>query len=399
MTDIIIYDALRTPRGKRMGSLAPISPIRLAAAPLAALATRYDFTAAPVEDVIMGCAVPVGEQGADIAKAAVVAAGYPQEVPASQVNRFCGSGLDAVCSAAGQIGSGQLELAIGSGIEHMSRVEMGSDRGAWASDPRETLITHYAPQGIGADLIATLNGMSRIDVDTYAAQSQARAAIAISEGRFDKSIIPVSDNAGLIALTKDEHPRPNTTVDTLAKLKPAFAAPGQSGFDQRAILRYPSVEYINHVHTGGNSSGIVDGAAAVLLGSPDVGARIGAEKRARLRSWAHIGSEPTIMLTGPAAATRLALKRAGMTIADVDLFEINEAFSSVVLFAMQELAIDPERVNVNGGAIALGHPLGATGAMLIGTVLDELERQNKTIGLVTLCVAGGMASAAVIERI
>lgn len=398
MADIYIYDAVRTPRGKRNGGAAAISPIQLGATPLRALAERTDLGAG-VGDVVMGCVVPVGEQGGDIARASVLAAGWPIEVPAVQINRFCGSGLDAVIQAAGQVGSGMVDIAVGGGVESMSRVPMGADRGAWASDPRETLASHYIPQGIGADVIATQYGFSRADVDAYAAESQARAAAATQGGRFNKSLVPVLDSAGLPVCTTDEHMRPGTTAEALGKLRPAFEAAGKAAFDQRIKFKYPDLDRIDHVHTGGNSSGIVDGAAAVLLGSKTAADAMGRKPRARLRGWANIGSEPSIMLTGPVPATNLALQRAGMSISNIDLFEINEAFASVVLFAMQDLGLDHTRVNVNGGAIALGHPLGATGAMLLGTVLDELERQDKSTALITLCVAGGMGTAAIIERV
>jgi acetyl-CoA C-acetyltransferase len=292
-----------------------------------------------------------------------------------------------------------VDIAVGGGVESMSRVPMGADRGAWASDPRETLATHYVPQGIGADVLATQYGFSRADVDGYAAESQARATAAVQGGRFSKSIVPLKNSAGLVECDHDEHMRPGTTVEQLSKLRPAFEAAGKAAFDQRIKFKYPDLEQINHVHTAGNSSGIVDGAAAVLLGNKTAGDTMGQKPRARLRAWANIGSEPSIMLTGPVPSTELALKRAGMTVNDIDLFEINEAFASVVMFAMEELSIDHSKVNVNGGAIALGHPLGATGAMLLGTVLDELERQDKSVGLVTLCVAGGMGTAAIIERV
>lgn len=399
MNSIYIYDALRTARGKRFGGASTISPIELGAVPLRALAERNDLSAAPVEDVVMGCVVPVGEQGGVIARASVLAAGWPQEVPAVQISRFCGSGLDAVCLAAGQIAAGQVEVAVGGGVEHMSRVPMGADRGAWASDPRQTLATHYVPQGIGADAIATRAGFSRQDVDAYAAESQRRAAAAVAAGAFDASIVSVRDLNGRIVLERDEHLRAGTTVAQLGALKPAFATSGKAGFDTRFIMGYPDMEFIDHVHTAGNSSGIVDGAAAVLLGSESAGARLGRRPRARIRAWANVGSEPSIMLTGPVAATELALKRAKMAVTDIDLFEINEAFASVVLFTQARLGLDPERVNVNGGAIALGHPLGATGAMLVGTALDELERRGQSTALITLCVAGGMGTAAIIERV
>lgn len=399
MTDVYIYDAVRTPRGKRNGGAAATTPIQLGATPLRALSARNDIAGDTVGDVVLGCVVPVGEQGGDIARASVLAAGWSQDVPAVQVNRFCGSGLDAVGQAAGQVASGMVDVAVGGGVESMSRVPMGADRGAWASDPSETFQTHYVPQGIGADVLATKYGFTRQDVDAYAAESQARAAAAVQGGRFDGSIVPITNAAGLVECDRDEHMRPGTTVEALGKLRPAFEAAGKMAFDQRIKFKYPELEQISHVHTGGNSSGIVDGAAAVLLGSETAGDRLGKKPRARLRSWANVGSEPAIMLTGPVPAARTALKRAGMEISDVDLFEVNEAFASVVLFTMEELGLDHSQVNVNGGAIALGHPLGATGAMLLGTVLDELERQDKSVGLVTLCVAGGMGTAAVIERI
>ncbi|MGG7567078.1 acetyl-CoA C-acetyltransferase [Rhodovulum sp. DZ06] len=399
MSEVYIYDAVRTPRGKRNGGAAAISPIQLGATPLRALSERNDLSGALVGDVVMGCVVPVGEQGGDIARASVLAAGWPIEVPAVQINRFCGSGLDAVGQAAGQIGAGMCDIAVGGGVESMSRVPMGADRGAWASDPRETIASHYVPQGIGADVLATQYGFSRTDVDAYAAESQARAAAAVQGGRFAKSIVPVKNSAGLVECERDEHMRPGATVESLSKLKPAFEAAGKAAFDARIKLRYPELEKVTHVHTAGNSSGIVDGAAAVLMGDASAEAKLGKKPRAKLRSWANIGSEPSIMLTGPVPATELALKRAGMTINDIDLFEINEAFASVVMFAMEELGLDHSKVNVNGGAIALGHPLGATGAMLLGTVLDELERQDKSVGLITLCVAGGMGTAAIIERV
>lgn len=399
MSEVYIYDAVRTPRGKRNGGAAAVSPIQLGATPLRALSERNDLKGNQVGDVVMGCVVPVGEQGGDIARASVLAAGWPIEVPAVQINRFCGSGLDAVGQAAGQVGAGMVDIAVGGGVESMSRVPMGADRGAWASDPRETLASHYIPQGIGADVIATQYGFSRTDVDSYAAESQARAAAAVQGGRFTNSLVPIRNSAGLVECDHDEHMRPGTTVEGLAKLRPAFEAAGKAAFNQRIKFKYPDLETVNHVHTGGNSSGIVDGAAAVLLGNAAAGDTLGKKPRARLRSWANIGSEPSIMLTGPVPATKLALKRAGMEISDIDLFEINEAFASVVMFAMEELSLDHAKVNVNGGAIALGHPLGATGAMLLGTVLDELERQDKSVGLITLCVAGGMGTAAIIERV
>ncbi len=401
MSEVYIYDAVRTPRGKlKGGALQEITPIQLAATPLRALRARNGLAADAVEDVVFGCVVPVGEQGGDITRAAVLAADYDESVPGVQINRFCGSGLDAVNLAAGQVASGQVGLAVGGGVESMTRVGMGSDFGAWVADPRETFRTHYVPQGIGADLIATQRGYSRRDVDGLAVESQRRTAVAQDEGRYAKSLIPVLDMHGTVICDTDEHPRRGTTLESLGRLDAAFAGPGKTaGFDERVMLRYPGVERVEHVHTAGNSSGIVDGAAAVLVGSPDAGAALGLKPRARIRSWATIGSEPSIMLTGPVEASRRALKRAGMAVSDIDLMEINEAFASVVLYVTEELGIGMERVNVNGGAIALGHPLGATGAMLLGTVLDELERTGKGTGLVTLCVAGGMGTAAIIERL
>ncbi len=401
MSDVYIYDAVRTPRGKlRGGALQQVTPIRLAASVLTALRERNGYAADAIDDVVFGCVVPVGEQGGDITRAAVLAAGYDQSVPGVQINRFCGSGLDAVNMAAGQVASGQCGLAIGGGVESMTRVPMGSDAGAWTSDPRETFASHYVPQGIGADVIATLRGYDRVAVDGFAVESQRRTAVAQDEGRFARSLVPVRDMHGAILLERDEHPRRGATLQSLAKLEPAFAGPGKAaGFDERIIMRYPGIEKINHVHTAANSSGIVDGAAAVLVGSAAAGDALGLKPRARVRGWATVGSEPAIMLTGPVEASNRALKRAGMAARDIDLFEVNEAFASVVMFVAEELGVGLDRVNVNGGAIALGHPLGATGAMMLGTVLDELERTGRSTGLITLCVAGGMGTAAIIERV
>ncbi|MGR7994450.1 acetyl-CoA C-acetyltransferase [Xanthobacter sp. ZOL 2024] len=401
MSDVYVYDAVRTPRGKlRGGALQQVTPIRLAASVLTALRARNGYAADAIDDVVFGCVVPVGEQGGDITRAAVLAAGYDQSVPGVQINRFCGSGLDAVNMAAGQVASGQCGLAIGGGVESMTRVPMGSDAGAWTSDPRETFASHYVPQGIGADVIATLRGYDRVAVDGFAVESQRRTAVAQDEGRFARSLVPVRDMHGAILLERDEHPRRGATLQSLAKLEPAFAGPGKAaGFDERIIMRYPGIEKINHVHTAANSSGIVDGAAAVLVGSAAAGDALGLKPRARVRGWATVGSEPAIMLTGPVEASNRALKRAGMAARDIDLFEVNEAFASVVMFVAEELGVGLDRVNVNGGAIALGHPLGATGAMMLGTVLDELERTGGSTGLITLCVAGGMGTAAIIERV
>jgi acetyl-CoA C-acetyltransferase len=401
VTEVYIYDSVRTPRGKvRDSKLQTVSPIRLAATPLAALRERCALEPDAVEDVVMGCVVPVGEQGGNITRAAVLAAGFDRSVPGAQISRFCSSGLDAVNMAAGQIASGQLGLAIGGGVESMSRVPMGSDQGSWVSDPQETFGTHYIPQGIAADVIATRKGYSRSSLDAYAAASQRKAAEAQAGGHFDSSVVPVKDINGVSVLAKDDHIRPQTTVESLGRLEPAFEKLSrEQGYTERALLSYPEIERLTHVHTAGNSSGIVDGAAAVLLGSKEAGETRGLKPRARIRSWAAIGSDPTIMLTGPTPASRRALKRAGMEASDIDLFEINEAFAAVVLNVVEEMNLDMIRVNVNGGAIALGHPLGASGAILLGMALDELERRDLSTALITLCVAGGMGSATIIERV
>jgi acetyl-CoA C-acetyltransferase len=402
MDEAFIFDAVRSPRGrgKPDGALHEVTPVNLVSQVLAALRDRNDLDTAAVDDVILGCVSPVGEQGSCIARTAVLNAEYDQGVPGTQINRFCASGLEAVNIAAAQIMAGQSALAIGGGVECMSRVPMGSDSGALHADPAIAYKTYFVPQGIGADLIATLHGFSRADVDAYAVESQKRASTAWDEGRFDGSIVPIRDLLGQVLLARDEHPRPGTALDDLAGLRPAFAAIGeQAGFDAVALQKYPQVERIDHVHTGGNSSGIVDGAAAVLLGSKSAGAALGLKPRARIRAFASVGTDPTIMLTGPAPSAEKVLKRAGMSLADIDLFELNEAFASVVLLYMRKLGIDHNRINVNGGAIALGHPLGATGAMILGTVLDELERSNLATALVNLCVGGGMGTATIIERV
>jgi acetyl-CoA C-acetyltransferase len=402
MTDAFILDAVRTPRGRGRpdGSLHTITPIQLAAQALAALRDRNSLDTKLVDDVTLGCVTPVGEQGADIARVAALVAGYDESVPGKQLNRFCASGLESVNTAAAQVMSGSSELAIGGGVESMSRVPMGSDGGAWAIDPRVAWQQYFVPQGISADLIATLDGYTRETVDAYAVESQRRAAYAQQNGHFDRSIIPVKDAIGEVALAKDEYLRPGTTMDDLAKLKPAFTQMGEdAGFDAVAIMRYPQVETINHVHTAGNSSGIVDGAAAVLVGSKKAARKTGIRPRARIVGFASIGSEPTIMLTGPAAASRRVLKRCGMKASDIDLWEINEAFASVVLRYMRDMEIPPEKVNVNGGAIAMGHPLGATGAIVLNIALDELERRNLSTALVTLCIGAGMGTATIIERV
>ena len=402
MADAYIYDHVRTPRGrgKADGALHEVTPIELTRQVLIALKERSSLDTSLVDDVILGCVAPVGEQGADIARVAVMHAGYAQSVPGKQINRFCASALEAVNSGAAQIMSGQSDLVIGGGVESMSRIPMGADGGAWAIDPQVAFHTYFVPQGISADLIATLNGISRQDLDAYALESQKRAANSWGKGYFKNSVIPIKDCIGEILLERDEHMRPGTTMESLAGLKAAFEIPGQqAGFDGVALQKYPEVETIKHVHTGGNSSGIVDGSAAVLLGSEEIGKRCGLKPRARIRGFASIGSEPTIMLTGPAYATEKVLKRAGMSVSDIDLFELNEAFASVVLHYMQKLNISHDKINVNGGAIAMGHPLGATGAMILGTVLDELERRNLGTALVTLCIGAGMGTATIIERV
>jgi len=402
MTDAFIYDHVRSPRGrgKQGGSLNPITPINLMTQVLRALRDRSQLDTSVLDDVILGCVTPVGEQGANIARAAAINADYAESVPGKQINRFCASGLEAVNSAASQIMAGQSDAAVGGGIECMSRVPMGSDGGAMAIDPQTAYHTHFIPQGISADLIATRHGYSRDDVDAYAVASQQRAADAWRNGRFNGSVVPIRDHVGNVALDHDETIRPDASMESLAALNPAFAKIGaEAGFDEVALLRYPDVEAIDHVHTAGNSSGIVDGAAAVLLGSAAAGQRMGLKPRARIRAFASIGTEPTIMLTGPAPASEKALKRAGMKPADIDLWELNEAFAAVVLLYMDLLHVAHDRINVNGGAIAMGHPLGATGAIVLGTLLDELERRDLSTGLVTLCIGGGMGTATIIERV
>jgi acetyl-CoA C-acetyltransferase len=402
MADAFIYDAVRTPRGrgKADGSLHEVTALNLAAQTLAAVKDRNRLDPALVDDVVLGCVDPVGEAGGDIARAAALVAGLGDGVPGVQINRFCASGLDAVNFAAAEVMSGQHEMTIGGGVESMSRVGIGASGGAWPVDPSIAVATYFLPQGISADLIATKYGFSRDDVDAYAVESQKRAAKAWNEGRFKNSVMPVKDVNGLTILAKDEHMRPNTTMQTLAALQPSFVQMGDmAGFDAVAVQRYPEVEAVNHVHTPGNSSGIVDGAAAVLIGSKAAGKAAGLKPRARIRQFANIGSEPSIMLTGPIPVTEKVLKKAGMTKRDIDLWELNEAFASVVLRYMQALNISHEKINVNGGAIAMGHPLGATGAMILGTVLDELERRDKETALVTLCIGVGMGTATIIERV
>ena len=400
--EALIFDHVRTPRGKGKpdGALHEVTPVWLAAQPLAALRERNQLDTGVVDDVVMGCVVPVGEQGGNVGRMAVLQADYAQSVAGVQLNRYCGSGLEAVSFAAAKVMAGQADMTIGAGVEMMSRVPMGSDGGAWAQDPQLSNKTYFVMQGISADLLASLRGHSRRDLDGYSAESHRRAARAWAEGRFDQSVVPVKDFLGMTLLEKDETIRPETTVDSLGALKPAFTEMGQKyGYDSVALQRYPQVEQIHHQHHAGNSSGIVDGAAAVLIGTAEAGAKQGIKPRARIRGFASIGSEPTLMLDGPSYAARKALARARMQPSDIDLWELNEAFATVVLTMMEELNIPHDRMNVNGGAIAMGHPLGATGAMILGTVLDELERTGKRTALISLCVAAGMGSAMIIERV
>jgi acetyl-CoA C-acetyltransferase len=402
MPDAFIYDAVRSPRGrgKADGSLHEVTALNLAAQTLAAVRDRNNLDTTQIDDVVLGCVDPVGEAGGDIARAAALVAGYGDGVPGVQINRFCASGLDAVNFAAAEIMSGQHDMTIGGGVESMSRVGIGASGGAWPVDPTIAVETYFLPQGISADLIATKYGFSRDDVDAYAVESQKRAAKAWDEGRFKKSVMTVKDVNGLTILDKDEHMRPSTTMQTLAALQPSFVQMGEmGGFDAVAVQAHPEIEAVNHVHHAGNSSGIVDGAAAVLIGSKEAGSRAGLRPRARIKAFANIGSEPAIMLTGPIDVTQKVLKKAGMSLNDIDLIEINEAFASVVLRYMQAFEIDPAKVNVNGGAIAMGHPLGATGAMILGTALDELERTGKSTALITLCIGAGMGTATIIERV
>jgi acetyl-CoA C-acetyltransferase len=398
-----VYDALRTPRGKgkKNGSLHEVKPIDLVVGLLDAVKERNPgLDPERVDDVVLGVVTPIGDQGADIAKTAALKAGYPDTVAGVQLNRFCASGLEAVNQAAARVRSGFEDLILAGGVESMSRVPMGSDGGAWATDPDTAFKTAFVPQGIGADLIATIEGFSREDVDAFAAESQARAAKAQANGYFDKSIVPVKDPNGLTVLDHDEFIRPGTTVESLAGLKPSFADIGeQGGFDAVALEKYHWVETIDHVHHAGNSSGIVDGASLMVLGTEQVGQDLGLTPRARILSTAVSGADPTIMLTGPAPASRKALAKAGLTPEDIDLYEINEAFAAVAMRFMRDLDLPAEKVNVNGGAIAMGHPLGATGAMILGTLIDELERRDQRYGLATLCVGGGMGIATVVERI
>ena len=401
MTDCFIYDTVRTPRGKgrKDGALHEVTALELGTQVLKAVRDRNNLDTKIVDDVVFGCVDPVGEQGSNIARIAVLNADYAETTAGVQINRFCASGLEACNMAAAQVMSGQSDMTIGGGVESMSRVGMGASGGAWATDPSIAIKSYFAPQGIGADLIATIEGFSRDDVDAYSVESQKRAANAWKNGYFKKSVVPVKDINGLTILDRDEHMRADTTMQSLAALQPSFAMPGEFAFDAVVQQRYPEVEALNHVHHAGNSSGIVDGAAAVLMGTKEAGRAQGLKPRARIRGFASIGSEPSIMLTGPSYVTEKALKRAGMTVKDIDLFELNEAFASVVLRFMKVLDIPHDKINVNGGAIAMGHPLGATGAMILGTVLDELERRNLNTALVTLCVGAGMGTATIIERV
>ena len=402
MTDCFVYDTVRTPRGKgkKDGALHEVTALELGTQVLRNIRDRNNLDTALVDDVVYGCVDPVGEQGADIARLAVINADYAESTAGVQINRFCASGLEACNMAAGQVMSGQSDMTIGGGVESMSRVGMGASGGSWSVDPNIAFKSYFSPQGIGADLIATMDGFSRDDVDAYAVESQKRAAHAWKNGYFKNSVTPVKDILGQTILDHDEHMRPDATMQSMASLNPAFAQLGDfAGFDAVAQQRYPQVEKINHVHHAGNSSGIVDGAAAVLMGTKEAGKSAGLKPRARIRAFGSIGSEPMIMLTGPSYVTEKVLKRAGMTAKDIDLFELNEAFASVVLRFMQKLDIPHDKINVNGGAIAMGHPLGATGAMILGTVLDELERRDLNTALVTLCVGAGMGTATIIERV
>ena len=401
MTDAMIFDAVRTPRGKgkKDGSLHEVKPIDLLAGLLIKLQQRHGFDPAQLDDVVMGVVSPVGEQGAVIAKTAALKAGWDCRVAGMQINRFCASGLEAVNIAAQKVASGWEDMVVAGGVESMSRVPIGADGGAWAQDPATNFATGFVPQGIGADLIATLAGWERDDVDRFALTSQQRAAAAQAAGYFDRSVLSVDDAIGLAVLERDEFIKPRTTLEGLGSLKLAFAELGAMGFDAVALARYPQVERIRHVHTAGNSSGIVDGAAAVLIGSAAKGREMGLQPRGRVVATALSGADPTIMLTGPMPATRKVLAKAGLQIDDIDLFEVNEAFAAVPMRFMREMGVPHEKVTVNGGAIALGHPLGATGAMLVGTLLDELERRQLKRGLVTLCVGGGMGIATIIERV
>jgi acetyl-CoA C-acetyltransferase len=402
MPEAFIYDHVRTPRGrgKPDGALHEVTALRLAEVALRALKERNDLDTRRVDDVVLGCVDPVGEAGGDIARAAALVADYGTHVPGVQINRFCASGLDAVNFAAAQVMAGQHDLTVGGGVESMSRVGLGASGGAWPVDPAIAIKSYFMPQGVSADLIASKYGFSRDDCDTYAVESQKRSAASWAEGRFANAVVPVRDINGITLLASDEHMRPSTDMQSLGQLKASFVQMGQmGGFDAVAIDAHPDVETVNHVHHAGNSSGIVDGAAAVLIGSAEAGNAAGLKPRARIRAFANIGSDPALMLTGPVDVTKKVLARAGMSLADIDLFEVNEAFAAVVLRFQQAFDVDPAKINVCGGAIAMGHPLGATGAMILGTVLDELERTGKERALVTLCIGAGMGTATIIERV
>lgn len=401
MTQALIFDALRTPRGKGKadGALHSVKPVNLVAGLLTALQQRTSLDTRQVDDVVLGCVTPIGDQGSDIAKTAAQVADWDVSVSGVQINRFCASGLEAVNLGAMKVRSGFEDLVVVGGVESMSRVPMGSDGGAWALDPETNLHSHFTPQGVGADLIATIEGFSRQDVDAYALHSQQKAARARANGSFNKSLVPVQDQNGIILLDHDEFIRAESTLEGLGKLKPSFEMMGLMGFDATALRVYSQVERINHVHTPGNSSGIVDGAALMLIGSEAKGRALGLQPRARIVATAVTSTDPTIMLTGPAPATRKALAKAGLRVEDIDLFEVNEAFASVVLKFIKDMAVDPDKVNVNGGSIAMGHPLGATGCAILGTLLDELETRRLRYGLATLCVGGGMGIATIIERL
>ncbi|WP_028668575.1 acetyl-CoA C-acetyltransferase [Runella zeae] len=401
MNEAYVYDAVRTPRGrgKSDGSLHEVQPIQLLTSVLKSIQTRNQLDTSHVDDVIVGCVTPIGEQGADIARTAVLEAGYAESVAGVQLNRFCSSGLEAINQAAAYVMSGQVDLIVAGGVESMSRVAMGTDGGALFMNPQIVARHRIVPQGISADLIATKYGYSRTDVDSFAVESYRRAEKAQQENRFAKSLVPYQDELGITLLDRDEGVRAGTTVESLGKLKPAFEMMGTMGLDALALMKYADFDHINHVHHAGNSSQIVDGAAGLLIGSKAIGQQLGLQPRARIRAFAVVGSEPTIMLTGPVPATQKVLKKAGMTIGDIDLFEVNEAFAAVPLYFMEQLGVDHAKVNVNGGAIALGHPLGATGAIISATLIDELERSGKQIGLSTLCIGGGMGIATIFERI
>ncbi|MBX9913583.1 MAG: acetyl-CoA C-acetyltransferase [Pseudomonadaceae bacterium] len=401
MTEAFIFDAVRTPRGKgkKDGALYSVKPVDLVAGLLKALQVRNALDTRQVDDIVLGCVTPVGDQGADIAKTAALVADWDEQVSGVQLNRFCASGLEAVNLAAMKVRSGFEDLVVAGGVESMSRVPMGSDGGAWALDPATNMHTHFVPQGIGADLIATLEGFSREAIDAFALRSQQKASRASADGSFNKSLVPVTDQNGIVILDHDEFIRPESTLAGLGSLKPSFAMMGQMGFDASALRKYSHVEQINHVHTPGNSSGIVDGAALMLIGSEAKGRELGLKARGRIVATAVTSTDPTIMLTGPAPASRKALAKAGLNVNDIDLFEVNEAFASVVMKFMKDMGVSEDKVNVNGGSIAMGHPLGATGCAILGTLLDELEKRNLRYGLATLCVGGGMGIATIIERV